>query len=102
RRAGAARGLGEGGGGTGTSPPESQPVASDGQTSPPTFVAVRYSTLFSWNGVSSGCFDRTSAAMPAMCGVAKLLPVQTSRPPPFQATSTSTPRAKNSTGGAGL
>ena len=40
--------------------------------------------------------------MPATCGVAKLFPVQTRRPPPFHATSTSTPLAKNSTGGAGL
>jgi len=36
------------------------------------------------------------------CGVAKLLPVQRRVPPPGQATSRSTPRAKNSTGGAGL
>jgi len=37
-----------------------------------------------------------------MCGVAKLFPVQRMRAPPVQATSTSTPRAKNSTGGSGL
>ena len=37
-----------------------------------------------------------------MCGAAKLLPVQRSVPPPSHATSTSTPRAKNSTGGIGL
>ena len=43
-----------------------------------------------------------SAQMPLMCGVAKLLPVERILPPPSQAISTSTPRAKNSTGGAGL
>src|SRR5205823_9269592 len=50
--------------------------------SPPTLVAVRYSTLFSWNGVSSRCLLSTSAARPEMCGVAKLLPVQTKVAPP--------------------
>ncbi len=64
------------------------------------FVAVRCRTLFSWNGVSSGCFASTSAATPATCGAAKLLPVQRSVPPPSHATSTSTPRAKSSTGRA--
>ena len=43
-----------------------------------------------------------SAAIPAMHGVAKLLPVARIVPPPSQATSTSTPRAKNSTGGLGF
>ena len=66
------------------------------------FDAVRWRTLFSWNGVSSGCFASTSAAIPAMCGAAKLLPVQRSVPPPSHATSTSTPRAKSSTGGLGF
>ena len=28
----------------------------------------------SWNGVSSGCFESTSAQIPLMCGVAKLFP----------------------------
>ena len=56
----------------------------------------------SWNGVSSGCFERTSVQIPAMCGVAKLLPVARIVLPPVQASSTSTPRAKNSTGGFGL
>ena len=46
---------------------------------PPTFVAVRCSTLFSWNGVSSGCLPRMSAQSPATCGVAKLLPVALDR-----------------------
>src|SRR5439155_1104674 len=39
--------------------------------------------------------------MAAMCGAAKLLPVARIDPPPGQATSTSMPRAKNSTGGVG-
>ena len=69
---------------------------------PPVFVAVRWSTLFSWYGVSSGCFASTSAVIPATCGAAKLFPVQRSVPPPGQATSTSTPRAKSSTGGSGF
>ena len=38
--------------------------------------------------------------MPDMCGVAKLLPVQRILLPPTHATLTSTPRAKNSTGGS--
>jgi hypothetical protein len=37
-----------------------------------------------------------------MCGVAKLLPDERICAPPIQATSTLTPRAKNSTGGAGF
>ena len=40
--------------------------------------------------------------MPAMCGVAKLLPEALIFDPPGQATSTPTPRPKNSTGGFGL
>ena len=40
--------------------------------------------------------------MPAMCGVAKLLPVALIVSPPSQATSTLRPRAKNSTGGFGF
>ena len=48
----------------------------------PALVAISDSTLLSWNGVSSGCFARTSAQMPLRCGVAKLLPVQRSVPPP--------------------
>ena len=64
--------------------------------------AIRCSTLLSWNGVSSGCFERTSAQIPEMCGVAKLLPVARIVLPPIHASSTSTPRAKNSTGGFGL
>ena len=64
--------------------------------------AIRCSTLFSWYGVSSGCFERTSAQIPEMCGVAKLLPVARIVAPPIHASSTSTPRAKNSTGGFGL
>ena len=40
--------------------------------------------------------------MPLMHGVAKLLPEARIVPPPSHATSTSTPRAKNSTGGSGL
>src|SRR5207302_2489913 len=67
-----------------------------------TFEAVRKSTFLSAKAVSSGCLLRTRAQIPAICGVAKLFPVTRSRPPPSQATSTSTPRAKNSTGGAGL
>ena len=46
--------------------------------------------------------ELTSAQIPATCGVAKLLPVHRIVSPPSQATSTSTPRAKNSTGGLGL
>src|SRR4051794_41886461 len=64
-----------------------------------TFVAVPCSTLFSWNGVSSGCLPRIRAQMPVMCGVAKLLPLQRSVEPPIQGTSRSRPGAKNSTGG---
>ena len=65
-------------------------------------AAVTWRTLFSWYGVSSGCLASTSAAIPAMCGAAKLFPVHRSVPPPGQATSTSTPRAKSSTGGDGF
>ncbi len=46
---------------------------------------------FTSNGVASGCFARMRAAIPAMCGAAKLLPVAIIRPPSFQATVTSTP-----------
>jgi hypothetical protein len=31
-----------------------------------TLAAVAHKTVFSWNGRSSGCFDFTSAATPAM------------------------------------
>src|SRR5262249_10154945 len=64
--------------------------------------AIRWSTLLSWNGVRAGCFERTSVQIPAMCGVAKLLPVARIDLPSIHASSTSTPRAKNSTGGFGL
>src|SRR5437773_2328318 len=37
------------------------------------------------NGVTPGCFDRMSVAIAARCGAAKLLPVATMRPPPFEA-----------------
>ena len=43
-----------------------QPILA--HASPPTFDAVRYRTLLSWNGVSSGCFDRISVQIPAMWG----------------------------------
>src|SRR5205807_8651562 len=76
--------------------------AQVGHAPPPTFVAVRCSTLFSWNGVSSGCLLSTSAQRPATWGVAKLLPVALIVSPPSQATSTFRPRAKNSTGGWGF
>ena len=33
-----------------------------GHVPPPTLFAVRYRTLFSWNGVSSGCFERIERA----------------------------------------
>src|SRR4029077_645428 len=69
---------------------------------PSAFEAVWDSTLLSWDGVSSECLPRMRAQMPAMCGVAKLLPVQRSVPPPSHATSRSRPRPKNSTGGEGL
>src|SRR5262249_61310390 len=72
-----------------------------GHRLPPTLDEMRCSTLFSWNGVSSGCVERTSAQMPEMWGVAKLLPDALSVWPFTQATSTLTPRAKNSTGGVG-
>ena len=36
----------------------------------------------SWNGVSSGCFERISAQIDEMCGVAKLLPETFSVRPP--------------------
>ena len=55
----------------------------------------------SWNGVNSGCFERISEQIAAMCGVAKLLPLERIVPPPSHAISTPTPRAKNSTGGDG-
>jgi hypothetical protein len=42
------------------------------------------------------------AAMPAMCGAAKELPVQVTHAPSFHATRTSMPGAPNSTGGDGL
>ena len=57
------------------------------------FVAVSPSSVFTSGGVSSGCFDRISAQMPEMCGVAKLLPLARSVEPSDHATSTSTPRA---------
>ena len=40
----------------------------------------------SWNGVSSGCLLRISAQIAAMCGVAKLLPVERIVAPPRHAT----------------
>ena len=40
-----------------------------------TLLAVARSRLLTSNGVSPGCLDRMRAAIPAMCGVAKLLPV---------------------------
>src|SRR4051812_31833034 len=69
---------------------------------PPMLSAIRWSTLLSWYGVNSGCLERTSAQIPEMCGVAKLLPVARIVLPPIHASSTSTPRAKNSTGGVGV
>src|SRR5262249_62368817 len=72
------------------------------QAVPPTFAAIRCSTLFSWNGVSSGCFESTSAQIPERWGVAKLFPDALIVDPFVHASSTSTPRAKNSTGGFGL
>ena len=68
---------------------------------PATLFAVRERMLLSWNGVRPGCLPRISAQIPEMCGVAKLLPVQRSVVPSSHATSSSSPRAKNSTGGSG-
>ena len=67
-----------------------------------TLAAVANSTVFTWKGRNSGCFERMSAAMPAMCGAAYELPVPTMRLPPRHATSMSIPGAKNSVGGSGL
>src|SRR4029079_10241444 len=64
--------------------------------------AVCASTVFICTGVSIRCAERISATMPDRGGAAKLLPVSVILPPPNQATSTPIPRAKNSTGGAGL
>src|SRR5207342_189421 len=41
-------------------------IRLSGHFPPPTFVAVRYRTLFSWKGVSSGCFERTRAQIDEM------------------------------------
>src|SRR5262249_9227666 len=69
---------------------------------PPTFDAVVSSTVFSWNGKSRGCLERTSAQIPLTCGAANELPVTRSAPPPSRAASISPPRAYSSTGGAGF
>jgi DNA-binding SARP family transcriptional activator len=69
---------------------------------PRTLAAARYSRFLTWNAVRPGYLLRISAQYPAMCGVAKLLPVQRTVLPLSQATSTLTPWAKNSTGGTGL
>ena len=58
--------------------------------------------LLSWGAEISGCFASTRAETAAMWGAAKLFPVQRIFPPPSHATSRSTPRAKNSTGGSGF
>ncbi len=40
-----------------------------------TFAASARSTVFTWNTVNPGCLPRILVTMPAMWGVAKLLPV---------------------------
>ena len=69
---------------------------------PLTLVAIRCSTVLTSNGRSPGCAPSTRAAIAAMCGVANELPEARIVVPPAQATSTSSPRAWNSTGGRGL
>jgi hypothetical protein len=59
-------------------------------------------TALTWNAVSHGCLLRINATMALTCGAAKLLPVAVIEPWSAQATSTSMPRAPNSTGGFGL
>lgn len=63
--------------------------------------AVAARIAFVSNGLIPGWRARIRVAIPAMCGAAKLFPVTVERPP-RQATSTSSPYAPNSTGGAGL
>src|SRR5215218_4350652 len=70
--------------------------------SPLTLSALRWSAVLTSNGRRPGCAPSTRAAIPAMCGVANELPDARIVAPPAQATSTSTPRAWNSTGGRGL
>src|SRR5437763_978123 len=67
-----------------------------------TLDATAHSTVLTWKGRSSGCLDRTSAAIPAMWGAAYEFPVPRIQPPPIQGTSTSIPLARNSVGGSGL
>ncbi len=67
-----------------------------------TLAAQAIKTVFTWNGVSSGCFDRMRQTMPVMCGAAKLFPVVSTYCLLFQATSRSMPGAPNYTGGLGL
>src|SRR5262245_61375756 len=69
---------------------------------PATGVAVAARIALTSNGVAPGWRARMRAAYPARCGAANELPVARIRPPPRHATSTSTPYAPNSTGGAGL
>ena len=71
-------------------------------TCPPTFEESGTGRSSAGTASGRGCLLRISAAMPEMHGVAKLLPVARIVPPPSHATSTSTPRAKNSTGGSGF
>ena len=40
------------------------------------FAAQAHKTVLTWKGVSSGCLARINAAIPAICGAAKLFPVQ--------------------------
>src|SRR4051812_43960579 len=67
-----------------------------------TFQAVAWRIVLTWNGARPGCLLRMRATIPVMCGAAKLFPVLLMELPFSQATSTSTPGAPNSTGGAGL
>src|SRR5262249_56441003 len=72
-----------------------------GHPSLPTLSAAARSSDLSSKGTRPGCLARASAASPAMCGVAKLLPVAWIVECSSHASSTLTPRARNSTGGAG-
>src|SRR5437762_12166797 len=68
----------------------------------PGVLAVAARIVLISNGVALGWAARIRAAKPAMCGAAKLFPVAMIRAASFQATSTSSPYAPNSTGGRGL
>ena len=68
----------------------------------PLLLLAAWSTALAWSGDSQGCLLRIRATIALTWGAAKLLPVAVIDPRSAQATSTSIPRAPNSTGGWAL